>query len=153
MSGKTPPPPSPNAPPPAATNAAVALSQLAPLCPSSPASPRRAGAGNLFRDASEKQVLDLVSTGYSPAKKKVGRRTRGALSSPHNTAILANDASSDNSDNKDYSPTPIVCITQPKKCESKITLDSSFFNSFVRRRSIRKCFPADILLFTPRRNG
>lgn len=61
--------------------------------------------------------------GYSPAKKKVGRRTHGVSSSPRNAVILADDTSSDNS-NED---TPIVCITQPKKRESKITLDSSFF--------------------------
>ena len=127
MSGKTPPPPSPDAPPPAATNVAVALSLLAPPSPSSPTSPRRTGAGNLFCDASEKQVSDLVSMGYSPAKRRVGRRTRGASSSPRNAVILADDASSDNSNDEDYSPTPIVCITQPKKRESKITLDSSFF--------------------------
>ena len=127
MSGKTPPPPSPDAPPPAAKIGAVALSLLAPPSPSSPASPRRAGAGNLFCDASEKQVSDLVSMGYSPAKRRVGRRTRGASSSPRNAVILADDASSDDSSNEDYSTTPIVHITQPKKRESKVTLDSSFF--------------------------
>jgi hypothetical protein len=74
MSENTSPPLSPNAPPPAATNAAVVLSLLTPPSPSSPASPRHAKVvGNLFCDASEKRVLDLVLTGYSPAKKKGGR--------------------------------------------------------------------------------
>ena len=126
MSGKTPPPLSPDAPPPAATNVAVALSLLAPPSPSSPTSPRRTGAGNLFCDASEKQVSDLVSAGYSPAKKRIGRHTHGASSSPRNAVILADDASSDDSNDKDYSPTLIVRITQPKKHESNITLDSIF---------------------------
>ena len=138
----------PNAPPPAATNAAVKLSLLTPSSPSSPASPRRAEAGNLFHDASEKQLLDLVSMGYSLAKKKGGRHTRGALISSRDTILLANNVSSDNSDNEDYSPTPIVHITQPKKRDSKIALNSNFFYSFVRGRSVRKCLPVDILLFT-----
>ena len=130
MSGKSPPPPSPNAPSPAATNAVVALSLIAPPSPLFPASPRCAGAGNLFRDASENQVLVLVSTGtgYSSAKKKVGHHTCGASNSPRNAVILADDASSDDSNNEDYSPTLLVRITQPKKRESKITLNSSFFS-------------------------
>ncbi len=65
--------------------------------------------------------------GYSLAKKKGGRHTRGALISSRDTILLANNVSSDNSENEDYSPTPIVRITQPKKRDSKIALNSNFF--------------------------
>ena len=151
MSRNTPLPPSPDAPPPATTNAAVALFLLAPPSPLSSASPQNAGAGNLFCGAFEKQVSDLVSMGYSPAKTKGVRRTRGTSISPHNAILLADNASSNDSNNEDYSPTLVICITQPKKRDAKIVLDSSFFYSFVRQRSIPKCVHADILLFTPRR--
>jgi len=50
--------------------------------PTSPASHQRAGVVNLFWDGGEtdtnKTVSDWPSTGYSPAKKKVGSRARGA---------------------------------------------------------------------------
>ena len=154
MSRNTPLPPSPDAPPPAATNAVVALSLIAPPSQSFPASPRCAGAGNLFRDASEKQVLVLVSTGtgYSPAKKKVGHRTRGASSSPRNAVILADDASSDNSNDEDYSPTLwLSALHSPRNAIPRSLLTVVFFYSFVRWYLTRRCLPAGILLFTPRR--
>ena len=138
MSQPPPPLPLPDAPPPAVTNTVVVLSLLAPPSPLSPASPRRAGAANRFRDAFEKLLLDLALTGYSPVKKKGDRRTRGASISPCDAVLLANDESSNKSNDKDYSPTPIgVRITHPKKRDSKITLDSNFF-AFLRPATFHK---------------
>ncbi len=72
--------------------------------------------------------------GYSPAKKKGGRRLRGATVSPCNADLIADDFPSDESDNKEYVPTPIVHEPPPKKKggggDAKVTLDSNFFTYF-----------------------
>ena len=82
MSKNPPSPPLPNAPLSAVTNNTVAFLLLPPPSPVSPALHQHAGATNLFWDGSEKCLSDLASIGYSPAKKKGERRTRGAGISP-----------------------------------------------------------------------
>ena len=70
-------------------------------------------------------------TGYSPAKKKGGRRLCGASVSPCDTDLIANDFPSDKSNDEEYVPTPIVHEPPPKKKggggDAKVTLDSNFF--------------------------
>ncbi len=136
--GKTPPchklqdaplPPSPDAPSAAITNNEMALALLAPPSPASPALPRCAGATNLFRDGAKKRHSELPSTGYLPAKKKGGRRTRGAGISPRDAGAFVDAASySNNNEDKDYLPTPTYKIVRPawpKKQDAKVILDRS----------------------------
>ena len=132
MSRNPPPPPSPGAHPPAVTNNAVALSRCAPPSPSSPASPERSGANNLFRDGAEKRFSDLPSTGFSPPKKKGGCLSRhGAEISPRDIDVLDADESNDDAEDGDYSPTPAYKAPrptmQPKRRDKKVILDSSYF--------------------------
>ena len=130
MTTNSPPPRSPHAPPAAITNCEVALARLPPPSAASPASPRRAGAANLFQDCSEKRASDLASTGYSPAKKKGGRRLRGTSVSPRDAYLIDDGFHSDESDDEDYLPTPIVPQPPPKtkkKGDGKVILDNNFF--------------------------
>lgn len=130
MTTNPPPPRSPHAPPAAVTNCEVALARLPPPSAASPASPRRAGAANLFQDCSEKRASDLASTGYSPAKKKGGRRLRGTSVSPRDAYLIDDGFPSDESDDEDYLPTPIVPQPPPKtkkKGDGKVILDNNFF--------------------------
>jgi hypothetical protein len=64
-------------------------------------------------------------------KKKGGRRLRGASVSPRDTDLIADDFPSDESDNEEYVPTPIVHKPPPKKKggggDANVTLDSIFF--------------------------
>jgi hypothetical protein len=130
MSRSHPSPRSPNAPSSDVTNDAVAFALLPPPSTLSPASPQRAGATNLFQECSKKQSSDLASTGYSPAKKKGGRRIRGTGISPHDADLIAEAFPSDEDDD-DYVPTQTVCLPPPKKKEgegdAKVILDSIFF--------------------------
>ena len=108
MSTNPPSLPSPYAPLSDVTNDAVAFAlpppppfsgvpRVAPTC-------RR---NKSLWDGSEKRPSNLALVGYSPAKKKGGRRTRGAGISPHNTdASKQYPSNEDNNDNADYSPTP-----------------------------------------------
>ena len=130
---RSPPPPSPDALPTTVTNNAVALSRFAPPpSPSSPASPERSGANNLFRDGAEKRFSDLPSTEFSPPKKKGGRPPRrGAGISPRDIDVLDADESDDNVEDGDYSPNPANKdprpTMQPKRRDKKVILDSSYF--------------------------
>jgi hypothetical protein len=135
MSQDTPSPPLPDGPSTADTINKVVLALIAPPSPASPASPQRAGATNLFQDSTKKHHSDLPSTGYLPAKKKGGRRTPGTGISPCNAEAFVADASDgDDDEDKDYLPTPtykIVGPAQPKKQDTKVTLDSNYF-AFLR---------------------
>jgi hypothetical protein len=114
MSQNHPSPRLPNAPLSDVTNDAVAFALLPPPSPLSPASPQRSGATNLFQECSEKRASDLASTGYSPAKKKGGRRIRGAGISPRDADLIAEAFPSDEDDD-DYVPTQTVSLPLPKK--------------------------------------
>ncbi len=131
----TPPPPSPYAPSAAVTNSEVALALIAPPSPASPAPHGRAGGTNLFRDGVKKRHSNLSSTGYSPAKKKGGRRTRDTGISPRDANEFPDAGSDGDDDNdKDYSPTPaykIVRTTRPKRRDAKVIPNSSYF-AFLR---------------------
>ena len=73
----------------------------------SPTLHQRTGAANPFWDGSEKRPSNLASTGYSPAKKKGGCRTRGAKISPRDAdAFEQYPSDEDDDDDADYSPTP-----------------------------------------------
>jgi len=130
MSRNHPSPRSPNAPSSDVTNNAVAFALLPPPSTLSPASPQRAGVTNLFQECSKKRSSDLASTGYSPAKKKGGRRIRGAGISPRGADLITEAFPSDD-DNDDYVPTQTVCLPPPKKKggggDVKVILDSNFF--------------------------
>jgi hypothetical protein len=131
MSQNHPPPRSPDAPPAAVTNCEVTLALLPPPSSTSPASPRRVVAANIFQDCSKKQASDLALTGYSSAKKKGGRRLCGASVILRDADLTANDFPSDESNNEEYLPTPILHEPPPKKKggggDAKVTLDSNFF--------------------------
>ena len=74
-----------------------------------PALHQHARATNIFWDGSdsEKHLSDLASAGYSPAKKKGERHTRGVGISPRDAdAFEVYPSDKDNDDNVDYSPTP-----------------------------------------------
>jgi hypothetical protein len=101
MSQNHPWPRSPDVPPAAVTNCEVTLALLPPPSSTSPALPRRVVVANIFQDCSEKQALDLALTGYSPTKKKGGRRLRGASVSPRDADLIADDFPSDKSDNEE----------------------------------------------------
>jgi hypothetical protein len=126
-----PPPPLPSAPSAAVTNSKVALALIAPPSPVSPAPHGRAGGTNLFRDGVKKRHSDLPSTGYSPAKKKGGRRTCNAGISPCDANEFADAGSDgDDDDDEDYSPTPaykIVRTMRPKRGDAKVILNSTYF--------------------------
>jgi hypothetical protein len=130
MSQNHPLPRSPNAPSSDVTNDAVAFALLPPPSPLSPASPQCSSATNLFQECSKKRASDLASTGYSPAKKKGGRRIRGAGISPRDADLIAEAFPSDKDDD-DYVPTQTVRLPPPKKKEGggdvKVILDSNFF--------------------------
>ena len=85
---------------------------------------------NLFQECSEKRSSDLASTGYSPAKKKGGRRIRGTGISPRDADLIAEAFPSDEDDD-DYVPTQTVRLPPPKKKggggDAKVILDSNFF--------------------------
>ena len=104
MSRNHPSPHSPNAPLSDVTNNAVAFALLPPPSPLSPASPQ----------CSKKRASDLTSTGYSPAKKKGGRRLRGTSVSPRDAYLIDDGFPSDESVDEDYLPTPIVPQPPPK---------------------------------------
>ncbi len=109
----TPSPPLPDAPSAAITNNKVALAVLPPPSPSSPALDLCACMSNLFQDAQENRLSDLPLTGYSPAKKEGWRRMRSAGISPRETGAFNNvdhSSNSDNSEDDDYSPTPIINV-------------------------------------------
>jgi hypothetical protein len=67
----------------------------------------------------------------SDLKKKGGRRLRGASVSPGDADLIADDFPSDESDNEEYLPTPILHEPPPKNKggggDAKVTLDSNFF--------------------------
>ena len=68
---------------------------------------------------------------YSPAKKKGGRRTRGARNSPRNAGAFEQYLSNeDDGNDADYSPTPAYKASQnakpKKKMDNKVKLDSSY---------------------------
>ena len=126
-------PRSPNAPSSDVTNDAVASALLPPPTTLSPASPQRAGATNLFQGCSEKRSSDLALTGYSPAKKKGGRRIRGMGISPRDADLFAKAFPSDEDDD-DYVPTQTIRLPPPKKKgqgggDAKVILDSNFYLS------------------------
>ena len=130
MSRNHPSPRSPNAPSSDVTNDAIAFALLPPPSPLSPTSPQRSGATNLFQECSEKRASDLASTGYSPVKKKGGRRIRGAGISPRDADLIAEAFPSDEDDD-DYVPTQTVSLPPPKKMggggDAKVILDSNVF--------------------------
>jgi hypothetical protein len=130
MSRSHPSPRSPNAPSSDVTNDEIAFVLLPPPSTLSPASPQRAGATNLFQECSEKRSLDLALTGYSPAKKKGGRRIRSTGISPRDADLIAEAFPSDEDDD-DYVPTQTVRLPPPKKKggggDAKVILDSNFF--------------------------
>ena len=146
-------PRSPNAPSSDVTNDAVASALLPPPSTLSPASPQRAGATNLFQGCSEKRSSDLASTGYSPAKKKGGRRIRGAGISPRDADLIAEAFPSDEDDD-DYVPTQTVACHRLRRREGeempRLFSTVIFLLISARQLSIRTCSSADMLLFTPR---
>ena len=133
MTRNSPPLLSPDAPPPAVTNNGVALSRFTPPSPLTLALPEHSNGTNLFWDGAKKRLsADLPSTGFSPAKKKGGRRCQGAAISPCDIDALTADESNDNSKDRVYSPSPAYkasCTTtqQPRRKDIKIVLDSSYF--------------------------
>ena len=135
------------------TNNAVAFALLPPPSPLSPASPQRSGATNLFQECSEKRASDLASTGYSPVKKKGGRRIRGAGISPRDADLIAEAFPSDEDDD-DYVPTQTVACHRLRRREGeempRLFSTVMFLLISARRLSIRTCSSADILPFTPR---
>jgi hypothetical protein len=141
MSQNHPPPRSPDAPTAAVTNCEVALALFPPPSSTSPASPRRIVTANIFKDCFEKRASDLATTGYSPAKKKGGRRLRGTSVSPQDADLIADDFPSDESNNEEYVPTLIVHKPPPKKKggggDAKVTLDS-FFCTYLRPSTFDK---------------
>ena len=153
MSRNHPSPRSPNAPSSDVTIDAVAFALLPPPSPLSPASPQRSGATNLFQECSEKQASDIASTGYSPAKKKGGRRIRGAGISPRDADLIAEAFPSDEDDD-DYVPTQTVACHRLRRREGeempRLFSTVMFLLISTRRLSIRTCSSADILPFTPR---
>ena len=153
MSPSHPSPRSSNAPLSDVTNNAIAFALFPPPSKLSPASPQRAGATNLFQECSEKRSSDLASTGYSPAKKKGGRRIRGTGISPRDADLIAEAFPSDEDDD-DYVPTQTVRLPPPKKKggggDAKVILDSNFLLISACQLSIRTCSSMDMLLFTLR---